>query len=234
MKILVIDQCSKAKDYAEDFTPVDEETIENTSLSNLQEQTETPTIEARNLYAGRQQQFVDDAVTSLRSSGDEVDRYFISAGFGLIKETERLPPYDITFSEKSKQEIRHRGEELGIESQLIGLIDEGYDLVYFALGADYYASFDLSNVLEEISEGTWAVCFNHESITEPFENVVSLPARVEQAKEQETIVVALKGRYLRNFAECRSHGREISGPDDIEMYCTEVSTSQSKLDRHTE
>ena len=234
MKILVIDQCSKAKDYAEDFTPIDEETIDNTSLSDLKEQTETHALEARKLYAGRQQRFIDEAVASLRSSGDEVDRYFISAGFGLIEETERLPPYDVTFAEKSKQEIGRREEQLGIENQLSELIDEEYDLVYFALGADYFASFDLSTVLDELSKDTWAVCFNHKSITESFENVVSLPARVEQAKEQETIVVALKGRYLRNFAEHRSHGREISGPDDIEMYCTEVSTSQSKSDQQSE
>jgi hypothetical protein len=231
MKILVIDQCSKAKDHAKDFTPIDEETIKNTTLSNLQEQTETHAIEARKLYAGRQQRFVDEAVVSLRSTGDEVDRYFISAGFGLIEETGRLPPYNVTFAVKSEKEIKQRGKELGIESQLIELIDEEYDLVYFALGADYYASFDLSNVLDELPKETWAVCFNHESISETFENVVSLPARVEQAKEQETIVVALKGRYLRNFAEHRSRGKQISGPGDIEMYCTEAYTSQSELDQ---
>lgn len=234
MKILIIDQCSKAKNYAEDFTPIDEETLESTSLTDLQEQSRPPAIEARKMYGGRQQRYIGQAVASLRSSGDEVDRYFISAGFGLVEETERLPPYDVTFAEKSKGEVKSRGEQLGIECQLIEIIGGEYDLIFFALGADYYASFNLSNVLQRVSKDTWAVCFNHESMTDPFDNVVSLPARIEQAKEQETIVVALKGRYLRNFAEYRSRGRQISSRDDIVMYCTEGYTSQTELDQRGE
>lgn len=234
MKILVIDQCSKAKEYRDDFTAVDESIIDENGLADLKDRSQTPVKEARKLYAGRQQQYVTEAVDRLRAAGDEVHRYFISAGFGLVSETELLPPYDVTFSDYSKEEIRDRGEWLGIETDLRKLLLDDLDLVYFALGNDYYASFDLATVLEEIPSDTWVVCFNHESITESFENVVSLPARTEEAKEQETIVVALKGKYLQHFATHRSHGKQVTCSEDIEKFCTSEYTTQNSLDQHDE
>ena len=232
MNILVIDQCSKAKEYREGSPSYDADEIDDHGLEALRNRSQTPSIAARKLYAGRQQQYINDAVDRLRASGDSVDRYFISAGFGLVEENEPLPPYDVTFADMSKSEIRDRAGKLGIQNDLLELVSGAYDIVFFALGSDYYASFDLPAVLGDVPGDTWAVCFNHTEVTDSFENAVSLPARTEQAKEQGTIVVALKGRYLQNFADHRGNGKEVTSAADIERYCTETATTQTGLDQH--
>jgi hypothetical protein len=234
MKILIIDQCSSAKAYRDDFSPLGAETIDDHELDTLQDRPQTPAIEARKLYDGRQQRYINEAVDELRAAGDTVDRYFISAGFGLVEETERLPPYDVTFAEYSNAEINERAHTLGIENDLLSAITEDYEIIFFALGSDYHASFDLRTVLGSIPAETWAVCFNHESVTADFENALSLPARTDDAKEQGTIVVALKGRYLQQFASHRSQGKQVTSTGDIETYCTTEQTTQSGLEDHLE
>ena len=234
MNILVIDQCSKEKDYANTIEPYNAETIDESPREELLERNSTPGKKACNLYAGRQQSYVTEAVDKLRRSGDTVDRYFISAGFGLVAEDDFLPPYNVTFADHTLEEIEHRASKLDIQSDIVDLLSGDYDLVFFALGSDYYRSMNLSAILEETPSDTWVVCFNCQSDIEDFDNAISIPARTEQAKDHGTIVVALKGKYLQNFAEHRSHGRQVSGTEDIEVYCTTSYTTQSGLDQYDE
>lgn len=231
MKVLVIDQCSKAKEHRDASQSFDASDIDEHGLDELRDRRGTESKAARKLYAGRQQEYISDAVDRLRAAGDSVDRYFISAGFGLVEETEELPPYDVTFAGRLKTEIKERADKLSIQDNLLKLVTGDYDIIFLALGGDYYASFDLRTLLEAVSSETWVVCFNHESVTDTFENVVSLPARTAEAKEQETIVVALKGRYLQNFASHRSNGKQVTSTEDIETFCTTEYTTQTGLDQ---
>lgn len=231
MKVLVIDQCSKAKEHRDGSPSFGASDIDEHGLDELRDRRGTESKAARKLYAGRQQEYISDAVDRLRAAGDSVDRYFISAGFGLVEETEELPPYDVTFAGRLKTEIEERADKLSIQDELLKLVTSDYDIIFLALGGDYYASFDLRTLLEAVSSETWVVCFNHESVTDSFENVVSLPARTEEAKEQETIVVALKGRYLQNFASHRSNGKQVTSTEDIETFCTTEYTTQTDLDQ---
>lgn len=229
MKILIIDQCSKEKDFGEEVTPLDAAAIDNTDLQNLRERSQTPSMEAVKLYAGRQQQFIDDAVSELRDAGDVVDRYFVSAGFGCVEEHESLPPYNVTFAESSRSEVRDRGEKLGIETDLCELVNGEYDVIFFALGRNYYQSFNLSKVLEVVPDETWVVCFNQPSVSDSFSRTVSLSAGNEEAKQHGTIAIALKGKYLQYFARNRSNGRQISSTEDISLMC-KSDPDQRKID----
>jgi hypothetical protein len=230
MKILVIDQCSKSKNYPPSVnTYTRNDLAEYATLEEARTDAET-VMKAVDLYDGRQQEYITSAVEKLETrAGDTVDRYFISAGFGLVHEDEQLPPYDVTFNDCSRAEIAERASQLGIEEALLETVIRGYDLVFFALGSDYYHAFDLPTVLEATPTDAWVVCFNHEAVTDAFDSAVSLPARTEQAQDQETIVVALKGKYLQNFADHRSHGAQVSSLNDLETYCMTEYGTQSDL-----
>lgn len=234
MNILVIDQCSKKKDYPDIIEPYDAETIDASTRENLLDRNSTSKQKARNLYAGRQQSYITQAVDKLRASGDAVDRYFISAGFGLVAAEDLLPPYDVTFADYTSDEMERRAAKLDIQNDVINLLSDDYEIVFFALGSDYHQSLDLPTIVETTSSDTWVVCFNCKSHIEGLDNAISIPARTEQAKEQGTIVVALKGKYLQNFAEHRSHGKQVSGTEDIVKYCTVPYTAQSGLDQYDE
>jgi hypothetical protein len=69
--------------------------------------------------------------------------------------------------------------------------------------------------------------FNQEDLAASRKNVVSIPARTAEAKEHGTIVVALKGRYLQNFARHRKEGATVDEIADIVEYCTTEPTTQT-------
>lgn len=231
MHILIVDQCSSAKKTSGRHDPLDKDTIDTASRDELIGKDGIETYSAEELYQGRQQERITEAKRLLENTGDEVDRVFVSAGFGVVDEQEQLPLYDVTFADMGAAEIDDRAEDLDIHEDLHDLIvGREYDVVFFALGNDYYRSAKLKKLLPDISEETFVVFFNQDAFAEEYENGLSIPARTPEAKAFGTIVVALKGEYLRNFASHRVAGNRVETLDDIETYCTEEPGSQSGLD----
>lgn len=233
MRVLIIDQCSGLKDAPDWFEKYTAEEVDAHSRAELLNEVRdrVPGLRAEKLYTGRQQQFITEAVNQLREAGDEVNRVFISAGFGVVNSTTELPPYEVTFGDYTAAEIQDRGRELAVESDLRSFVNdsEPYDVVFFALGSAYLKSFDVRSVLSELPPATLGVIFNQDEVADSFDQVCSLPARTAQAKQFGTIVVALKGVYLRNFSKHRSQGAEPATVAEVAKYCTSSPTSQSTL-----
>lgn len=231
MRILVVDQCSGKKAYPDDSSVCDIEIIDENSLADLLDRPDLPGIEARDLYAGRQQKHVSEAVRSLHAADFDVDRVFISAGFGVVEEDTRLPPYDVTFKQMNHEEITARSRQLGISDDVIEFVTRTppYDIVFLPLGADYYRALDLDRLISACHDSTTVVLFNQESLAEEHPNVVSIPARTKEAKEYGEITVALKGEYLRRFAR-QAVTSPPSTPEEIVEFCQADPTVQSGLD----
>lgn len=232
MNILIIDQCSGDKSYPDSSKVYTAGEIDSRTIEDLLDQQNAVGIPARKLYAGRQQEFITEAVNELRRAQHDVDRYFISAGFGLVEADRKLPPYDVTFSSMADKRIRDRAIHLNLTEDVRNLIATNYhDVIFFALGGDYCHALDLSEVLSALRDDATVVLFNQENQAERFDNVISIPARNPQAKEQETIVVALKGKYLQNFAVHLTG--EIVSQEDLVDYCTRVDTTQSEFEEYS-
>jgi hypothetical protein len=205
--------------------------LDSASRKELMERPGVARIPAKKLYNGKQQLAIDSAVATLRSLDHEVTRYFVSAGFGIIGENELLPPYDATFNDLSSEAQEARANKLGISEDLGEILSStDADIVFFPLGADYYASFDLSEALQLLADSTNAVVFNQETIANQFENVISISARTEDARDQGVTVIKLKGRYLENFANQIARGQEVDSIDDIKEFCLVQNTTQSGFD----
>ncbi|TKX68859.1 hypothetical protein [Halorubrum sp. SP9] len=228
MKILIIDQCSGSKNYPDESPVFDAKEIDAQPREELLNQEGVARLRARNLYKGRQQKYISAAVGALREAGHEVDRYFISAGFGLVEENEDLPPYEVTFNEMSNEELLDRRANLGIPQSVQELlaVEKPYDIVFFALGSKYYLSMDIEKTISEIPSGTWGVLFNQAEVVNGRKDLISIPATTDEAKENGSIVVALKGTYLKNFASHLSAGNTIEKISDIEDSCTSEPTAQ--------
>jgi hypothetical protein len=234
MRILIVDQCSSAKKTSGRNEPLDEDTIDATSRDELVGMDGAESYPAEELYQGRQQQRITEAKRLLEDAGDEVDRAFISAGFGLVGDQEEIPLYDVTFSDMNTAEIEARADALDIHGDLRDLIVDGdYDVVFFALGNDYYRSAKLDELLPDVSEETFVVFFNRDAFEDEYDNGLSIAARTPEAKAYGTIVVALKGEYLRNFAARRVAGDKVESIADIKDYCTEEVGSQTGLDDYS-
>jgi len=230
MRILIVDQCSSAKKTSERNESLHKEIIDTTPLEELINREGVESYRAEELYQGRQQQRITEATKLLDQAGDDVDRVFISAGFGLVDESEELPVYNVTFNDFEAAEIDERADQLDIQADLHRLISgDKYDIIFFALGSDYYRSANLNELLPDVPETTSVVVFNREDLDEEYDNVLSIPARTSQAKAHGTIVVALKGEYIRNFASHRAAGDSIDDMDNIKRFCEQKAGSQADL-----
>jgi len=230
MRILIIDQCSGSKSYPESYPVYSADDIDQYGLEALRNREESATKRAQKLYTGRQQEYIDTAVRTLRAADHEVERYFVSAGFGLVAENDELPPYEATFASLGAAQIDTRSEQLEIREDVTEVLARSYDIVFFPLGADYSRAIGLGEQLAELPDESVAVVFNQEDLSTPYENVVSIDARTDEAKEFGTIVVALKGLYLQQFAAQVDVDETIESPDKAVAYCTAVSSSQSSID----
>ncbi|QCW03966.1 queuine tRNA-ribosyltransferase tRNA-guanine transglycosylase [Natrinema pallidum] len=229
LDILVIDQCSGSKDIPEGAPVFDDKETLQFSREELLERDNVPGINAKDLYTGRQQEFVKEAVRRLKGEGHDVERYFISAGFGLVSEDEPLPPYEVTFSSMGVADIRERSKQLSIQADLEQVLNESdYDVVFFTLGKDYYTSIDIDNMVQNVRSDRIGVVFNRELVDDQFDNIVSVPARTEDAKNHGTIVVGLKGHYMKNFAN-RIDSVESLEPEAIEGLCRRVEEEPTQI-----
>jgi hypothetical protein len=234
MNILIIDQCSGSKSYPQQASVLDLAEVDAYRQSDFDghEPTEIP---AKELYDGRQQRYIDEAVEVLRKSGHEIERYFISAGFGLVNEQECLPPYEVTFSNMADSEIEKRAEALEISNDVENVVSNtSHDIIFFAIGSDYAKSVRLSQIVDVIPESVRVVLFNNEDLAESYRHVVSISARTSDAKKHGTIVVALKGIYLKNFARHLTKGEHSTDPSEVVRYCTTTEneeTTQSGFDK---
>lgn len=230
MRILIIDQCSGTKSYPESHPVVDQEGTRNADAEELLESLDIEGIQANDLYAGKQQKRITEAVHKLRRKNHEVDRYFISAGFGLVSDGQRLPPYEATFNSMSKAEIAERKEEFKVTERLTEIINtDDFDVVFLALGSKYYGAIDLDSLLSSVPADTAVVLFNQESL-EKDEQIVSVPARTEQGKEYGSTVVGLKGTYLMNFAAAVGDSQKSITAEEAAEYCQTDPTAGTQPD----
>jgi len=236
MRILIIDQCSGTKSYPENHPVVDQECTKQGDVESLLQSLGIEGIRAKDLYAGKQQRRITEAVQTLRRKDHGVERFFISAGFGLINENQRLPPYEATFNLMSRTEITERKEQFRLTQGLKDVIDAGkFNTVFLALGAAYYEAINLDELVNSVPLETAVVLFNQEAVEERYEQTVSVPARTEQGKEFGSTVVGLKGTYLKNFSAALADSQDSVSPEQAAEYClTDPSTgSQSGIDNYS-
>ena len=79
-----------------------------------------PVLAARERYAGRSHLRIRDAVDRWRYEAHDarIAWSIVSAGLGLLDETEMVPEYEATFAALSASRARRRGLELGIPAAL--------------------------------------------------------------------------------------------------------------------
>jgi len=78
-----------------------------------------------------------------------VDWYIISAKYGLINENYVIEPYDLSFNNMHKKDIRKLSKDLRIEDKLSSII-KNHNKVFFILGEKYLISID-SNIPQRTS-----------------------------------------------------------------------------------
>lgn len=152
MNVLVVSNCSGDKLY--DESPIGCQEIDSSSREALLNQYPEFSAPAAEMYTGVEHPYVKSAVANLRKLA-EVSWKIVSAGYGLLDETEEIVAYDCTLSdiEAVQERVEWMGydpselthdearrvvaREKGIASELRIALSSGYDLVFMVLSQPY-------------------------------------------------------------------------------------------------
>jgi hypothetical protein len=141
LRVLVVGSCGKKKRTMSEKAPRCDDLILRSDLLKWQRKFSSLTIQAREMYIGHQNRELVNGVDLLRRiDNTEVYLKIISAGFGLLDERKKIPPYDCSFSGMKKSQIIERANNLEISKDFAKLCMNKFDLIYLALGNDYFHS----------------------------------------------------------------------------------------------
>lgn len=198
MRFLVVGSCGKKKRRQCSESPTCTQLTTKDSLKTWQRLLHEFLVPAREMYIGNQSRELVHAVDLLRGiEGLETHLYIISAGFGIIHENERIPPYDCTFSNLGKKRISQRAEALSISSDFKQLCGNNYDLVYLALGKKYLVA--LGDAWKSRVKGT-VIMFSESS---QLDRYIAIPSGAPFVKQLSARgfkihgIAGLKGDFLR-------------------------------------
>jgi len=134
--ILVVTSCTGEKLY----DPCNKLTVEDFNNARQFKKREKELAKFRadagKMYTGKQHIALMEGVKDYRDRGGVIDVDIMSAGYGMLRETDSIVPYEVTFSKMKKTDLRLTSKYLGITSKLQGRI-LSYDLIFFLLGDNY-------------------------------------------------------------------------------------------------
>jgi hypothetical protein len=150
MKLLIVSSCSSAKASApaNQLTKIDFEN-DAAGLALRHQQLAPQMTEAEALYDGLQHRRLMSGVRGCANDPSmHIDLRIVSAGYGLIKASRRIAPYDVTFEKMSKAAAIQWGQKIGIPKGFRALMSQQFDLGLVLLGSRYLEVCDIRSDLQ--------------------------------------------------------------------------------------
>ena len=200
MKILVITSCTSWKKYKptnqlqpEDFLSAERLAEKSIELKHYE-------TAATDMYTGRQHLYLKAGLEQVRASYKEaiIDLYIISAGYGLLSESDVIVPYNVTFTGLKKPELLARSNSLQLHEKVETLINN-YDLVFFLLGAEYVQALQLPFKVSKAVTQIFLLGTGAENLVPDLPNTHFIPAGMLLARKLRTTNMALKGLVFKQL-----------------------------------
>jgi hypothetical protein len=193
--ILVINSCGKLKSVTLPNQPTCKDLVENKQREIVKRKFERHSIKAGYLYKGEQAKFIRKSVDILKDFSS-VDYKILSAGFGIADEDDPLPPYDCSFTGKTKNEIEQISKRLNIPKDIQDISKIEYDLVYLALGKNYLTA--IGDVEIFASKSKLVVQFNPD-LTVTTDSILTINQKlIVDRKHDPKIFKVPIGGYIRS------------------------------------
>jgi len=216
-QVVVVSNCSATKTHAPVLRPdaYTDTWIDSDGRAQAGRQyTNAPRVVARDLYAGREHMLIKKAVGAARAKGMTVAWYIVSAGYGVVRETDQLLPYDQSFVNMPPDQKRSTAARLSISSHLLVVLeaaphcapgeDCSHEHSFVALAADYLEAAQLHT---RAGDGKLSRChlYAPQSYRGDWEKRTALkhfePATSEAATREGAGLVWLRGAMLSKKLE---------------------------------
>ena len=213
MRILVITSCTGRKKHkprnqlkCEDFDSSERLRQRTAELKDFKDS-------AAEMYTGQQHQYLMAGLKQLRGSYSQTvaDLHIISAGYGLLGESEIIVPYNVTFTGLKKPELLACSNSLQLHEGVKTLITD-YDLVFFLLGREYVQALQLPFEVSRKVSQIFLLGTGYKKLIPDLSNTHFVPAGSDLARELGVMGVALKGFVFKKICErvCRE-GLQVFG-----------------------
>ena len=212
MRILIITSCTGEKAVSHEEEPNLEDFQEGPQhIAKLEKKLAELMTPARDLYTGQQHVRLMRGIEALKvaresdNSLPQIDLYILSAGYGLIRGSKNILPYEATFAGMKKTELREWADTLKVPSDIRRVLSKDYDLALILLGDNYLAACDLDEEVH-FSGPTILMCGTTQAKRLPSWSHVNVVAMSNpEAKRFSCGLVGLKGelgfQLLQGIAE---------------------------------
>jgi hypothetical protein len=159
---------------------------------------------AEDLYTGQQHVRLMRGVRAFRATA-EVDLRIVSAGYGVLRADALIPPYDATFANMTGTELRTWADELGIPTQMRGLMTRSDDLKIVCLASSYLEAMNYD--FESLGGTTVVLCSHRYAEQLPkADGLFAVALGNVEAKRFRASVVTLKGELASRLLFLLANG----------------------------
>jgi hypothetical protein len=140
-RILVVTSCTGEKLYKPENQLVINDFLDDERRKNREEELADFKEEAGKMYTGSQHLALMRGVKEYRNAGGHIEVDILSAGYGLIRESDMIVPYEVTFNSMNSVGIKRWSRHQKITETLTERI-KAFDLVFFLLGDRYLQAIE--------------------------------------------------------------------------------------------
>lgn len=196
MKILILTSCTgeKAVDHPSQLTLEDFQ-VGAKHLARREKELADCCRTAGEIYTGVQHVRLMRGIGAIRNADgkSQIDLHVLSAGYGVIPESRKVAPYEVTFATMKAKELREWADSLKVPRDFRKTVGKEYDLGLILLGDHYLKACDLD---AEVSFGGPTILFCGTGMAKKLpamEGVRVVPISNPEAKRFSCGLVGLKG-----------------------------------------
>lgn len=194
MNIVIVAPCTGHKNWKGpylDFDTIQKARVSGTPLNVVG----LPRIPAAHLYAGLSHKRMMQGIEAYRHAHvGRVELYIVSAGMGVIEETEPVFPYEATFTTLRGQKRIQWAQDLGIVQNISNIMTKSADLRIVLLGREYLEVTQLRSLSCPVPTVVLAAPSAGDLIPH---GALHVPLGQKQAAHFHHTLVALKGELVR-------------------------------------
>lgn len=202
-KILIVTSCTgeKAVEHENELT-INDLRQDKAHIKAREAELADIMLPAEKLYTGLQHARLMRGVQAIRANKDfTIDLYVLSAGYGLVRGSKKLAPYDATFNGMKTKQLAEWAHHLNVPRDIRKVLSKSYDLILVLLGDGYLRACQLD---DDVALGGSAIFFTGKASANRLPILKNLKAQIlanADTKQFACGLVGLKGEVVARLLE---------------------------------